>query len=123
MINKRIYLYELQNQKLVSRFIITKIFKYRIGLNMTNILKINEIIHLSNHQKGDIGIINILKIFMLYMKVDLVNRFKIFDENLVEDNRSNLKIYYCIRSLINQGKRLVIALYKVDGNIDVPSLT
>jgi len=128
MINKRIYNYKLKNQILASRFIISKLFKYTICLNIERINKnvnINEIIHLSNYEKGDIGIINFLKIYMLHLKVDILNRFKIFDENLVEDNRSNFKVSYCIRSLINQGKRLVIGLYKSERSKvnDVPSLT
>lgn len=130
MINKRIYLYKLKNQVLESKFVILKLFQYTIGLNIERIkknVKINEIIHLSNHQKGDIGILNFFKVFMLHLKVDLINRFKIFDESLVEDNRSNFKISYCIRSLINQGKRLVIGLYKIERSklVDdsIPSLT
>ena len=130
MINKRIYLYKLKNQILESKFVILKLFQYTIGLNIERInknVKINEIIHLSNHQKGDIGILNFFKVFMLHLKVDLINRFKIFDESLVEDNRSNFKISYCIRSLINQGKRLVIGLYKIERSklVDdsIPSLT
>lgn len=130
--NKRIYLYKLKNQVLESKFVISKLFQYTIGLNIENKslhkeVKITEIIHLSHHQKGDIGILNFLKIFMLHLKVDLLNRFKIFDESLVEDNRSNFKISYCVRSLINQGKRLVIGLYKSEKSkiVDdaVPSLT
>lgn len=127
MINKRIFLYNLKNQVLESKFIISKLYQYKIGLNIENQNKISEILHLSHHQKGDIGILNFLKIFMLHLKVDLLNRFKIFDESLVEDNRSNFKISYCIRSLINQGKRLVIGLYKAERSkvVDdsVPSLT
>lgn len=128
MINKRIYNYKLKTQILASKIIILKLFKYTICLNIEKINKnvnINEIIHLSNYEKGDIGIINFLKIYMLHLKVDILNRFKIFDENLVEDNRSNFKVSYCIRSLINQGKRLVIGLYKAERSKvnDVPSLT
>jgi NADH:ubiquinone oxidoreductase subunit C len=130
MINKRIFLYNFKNQVLESKFIISKLYQYKIGLNIENQnkqVKISEILHLSHHQKGDIGILNFFKIFMLHLKVDLINRFKIFDESLVEDNRSNFKISYCIRSLINQGKRLVIGLYKAERSkvVDdsVPSLT
>jgi len=130
MINKRIFLYNFKNQVLESKFIISKLFQYKIGLNIENQnkqVKISEILHLSHHQKGDIGILNFFKLFMLHLKVDLLNRFKIFDESLVEDNRSNFKISYCIRSLINQGKRLVIGLYKAERSkiVDdaVPSLT
>lgn len=130
MINKRIFLYNFKNQVLESKFIISKLFQYKIGLNIENQkkqVKIAEILHLSHHQKGDIGILNFFKIFMLHLKVDLLNRFKIFDESLVEDNRNHFKISYCIRSLINQGKRLVIGLYKAERSkvVDdsVPSLT
>lgn len=130
MFNKRIYLYKLTNQILISKNIILKLYQYAIGLNIdyiNRLNKINEIIHLSHHQKGDIGILNFFKIFMLHIKVDLLNRFKIFDESLVEDNRSNFKISYCVRSLINQGKRLVIGLYKAERSkvVDdtIPSLT
>jgi len=122
---KRIYVYKLKNQLLVSRIVSAKTFKYIIGLNVERKKKkINEIIHLVHHQKGDIGILHFFKTFMLHLKVDLLNRFKIFDENLAEDNRNHFKISYCIRSLIHQGKRLVVGVNKVERNrvMEVPSL-
>lgn len=130
MKNNRIYSYNLMNQILVSRIIILKVFKYNIGLNFekkNKNVKVNEIFHLTNYKKGDIGILNFLKTFILHLKVDLMNRYKIFDENLVEDNRNNFKVSYCLRSLINQGKRIVVSLYKIERSkiIDdaLPSLT
>ena len=131
MFNKRIYLYKLKNHRLLARLTFFSIFKYTIGLNTITEGKIKDIIHLLKAQKGDIGIINYWSIFMLYMKVDLINRYKILDESLVEDtktSRNTFKISYCLRSLINQGQRIVIAIFKDEkGKVStlntVPSLT
>jgi len=135
MFNKRIYLYQLKNQVLLSRLIILWIFQYTIALNTNKArdFKICEIIHLLKNQKGDIGTTTFLKILMVYMKVNLQNRYKILDESLVEDtktSRHTFKISYCLRSLINQGQRIVIAIFKDDkGKVStltkeaIPSLT
>ena len=125
MIKRRIFSYKVKNQLIVSRIIISRLFNYNIGLN--NSLVLNEIKHFSNYQKWDLGVINFFKTLIFHMKVDLANRFKIFDENLVEDNRTTYKVSYCVRWLINQGKRLVISFYKAErSNVveeAVPSLT
>lgn len=86
-----------------------------------------EIIQLAQNLKDDLGILNFIKTVMLNMKISVINRYKIFDENFAEDNRNNMKISYCIRSLINQGKRLIISITKVERSklVDaaIPSLT
>lgn len=131
MWNKRIYIYKLKSNKLLARLTFFSIFKYKIALNTINKNKVKEIIHLLNIQKGDIGIINFFKTVILYMKVDVINRYKILDESLVEDtktSRSTFKIFYCLRSLINKGQRIVIAIFKDEkGKVStlntVPSLT
>lgn len=124
----RVYLYK--NITFFSKII--KNIKNVIGVNLEQNLELrtiqmNEIIHLAQNHKDDLGILNFVKIFMLNMKVSVINRYKIFDENLAEDNRNHIKLSYCIRSLINQGKRLVISISKVERSklIDaaIPSLT
>jgi len=133
MFNKRIYLYQLKNQMLISRLSLLWIFKYTMALNTHKISNHQEIIHLLKNPKGDIGTTTFLKMLMWYIKVDLINRYKILDESLVEDtktSRHTFRISYCLRSLINQGQRIVIGIYKDDkGKVStltkeaVPSLT
>ena len=133
MFNKRIYLYQFKNQVLLSRLVILWIFQYTIALNKVNLQDCKEIIHLLKNPKGDIGTTTFLKVLMWYFKVDLKNRYKILDESLIEDtktSRHTFKISYCLRSLINQGQRIVIAIFKDDkGKVStltkeaIPSLT
>lgn len=128
---KRIFTYHIKPILFVN-----KIYHYSISLNLiykhissaytkNMSTQISEIIHLSHNHKLDIGILNFLTLFILQLKVDLLNRYKIMDESLVEDNRSNIKISYCFRSLINKGKRLVIGLYKAERSKvgAIPSIT
>lgn len=95
MLKRRLFSYKVKNQLIVSRIIISQLFNYNIGLN--NSVSLNEIKHFANYQKGDLGVINFFKTHIFHMKVDVANRFKIFDENLVEDNRTTYKVSYCIR--------------------------
>jgi len=133
----RVYVSQFKNQKLLVNLNLWLIFKYKIALNLTNYrtnnYKLIEIICLLNNQRGDNGTTNYLKSLMWYIRVELLNRFKILDESLVEDKTTistSLKISYCLRSLINSGRRIVIALYKTEkGEVatlpkeSIPSIT
>ncbi len=133
MFNKRIYLYQLKNQILSSKIILWWSFQYTIAINTinsNNLKQITEISHLLNNRTGDIGTTTFLQSYFKFLKLELNSRFKILDESLVEDKKSIFKIFYCLRSLINQGKRVVISIYKDDkGKVStvtkeaVPSLT
>ena len=115
MFNKRIYLYQLKNQRLALKIVLLWTFKYLIAINSINANNskvINEIIHLVNNQKGDIGTTNFLVILFKLLKLELDNRYKILDESLIEDKKNIFKISYCLRSLSNLGKRIVISIYK-----------
>jgi len=133
MFSKRTYLYQLKNQVLDSKIALWWMFKYTIainGVNSNNKKQVNEIIHLLTNCKGDLGTTNFVKTIFYFLKLELNSRFKILDESLVEDKKNMFKISYCLRSLINQGKRIVISIYKDDkGKVStitkeaVPSLT
>jgi NADH:ubiquinone oxidoreductase subunit C len=113
--NKRIYLYQLKNQNLDSNLVLWWSFKNTVGLNSINYKtdrQINEILHLVNHNTGDLGTINFLNSLFTFLKLNLATRYKILDESLVEDKKNIFKISYCLRSIINQGKRIVISIYK-----------
>ena len=133
MFSKRTYLYQIKNQVLASKIVLWWIFKYTIannGVNSNNKKQVNEIIHLLTNRRGDLGTTNFVRTLFYFLKLELNSRFKILDESLVEDKKNIFKISYCLRSLINQGKRIVISIYKDEkGKVStitkqaVPSLT
>ena len=112
---KRVYLFQIKNQILDSTCVLLFSFSNTMALNSVNIMNkksMNDRIHLVNHRKGDLGTTNFLKILFLFLKETMHTRYKILDESLVEDKKNMLKISYCLRSIINQGKRIVFSLYK-----------
>lgn len=112
---KRIYVYQIKNQLFDSHCVFWLSFTHTIALNSINIMNkklINEIIHLVNHRKGDLGTTNILKSLFYFLKENVSSRYKILDESLIEDRKNIFKIFYCLRSIINQGKRIVFSIYK-----------
>lgn len=115
MFNKRVYLYQLKNNRLVLKIVLLWTFKYIIALNSLNSNNnkvINEISNLLSNRRGDIGTTNFLVILFKLLKLELDSRYKILDESLIEDKKNIFKISYCLRSLSNLGKRIVIAIYQ-----------
>lgn len=115
MFNLRLYKYQLKNQSLSEKMIVWYFFKYSIAinsLNSNNKTQLNEINHFLSTCQGDFGLNSIIKTGIYFLKLEITSRFKILDENLVEDKQNLFKIYYCLRSLINQGRRLVVLIYK-----------
>jgi NADH:ubiquinone oxidoreductase subunit C len=115
MLNTRIYLYQFKNQIAIVKGFLWFISKSMIALNKKlayNTIKITEIITLLTNINKDFGTTTFLKNIFNFKKLELNNRYKILDESLVEDKKNIFKISYCLRSLNNQGKRIVISLYK-----------
>lgn len=112
---KRLYLYQIKNQILDSNCVVLSSFSHTLALNSVNIMNkkiISDRIHLVNYRKGDLGTTNFLKNLFLFLKENISLRYKILDESLVEDKKNIFKISYCLRSIINQGKRIIFSIYK-----------